>query len=207
MPTSLQSNDTAKGTRRAALNSSAKDLRLPIPSSTEDSPGRLPDNKPVEQDDHGPASRSTEPDFRRGLHAKYPIRPLGIPNRFDSPGPVFAAPPGSSLCAADRSSRGPPPADPGGSSCASGTRSLRREGIARLDLWMRYYVVGAAALAPRSSLNDLITLQNRWSGAGSNRRPSAFQDYGSQCRAVHDSLPASSSTCGTRRWPPVYLDV
>ena len=37
-------------------------------------------------------------------------------------------------------------------------------------------VVGAAALAPRSGLNDPITLQNPWSGAGSNRRPSAFQE-------------------------------
>jgi hypothetical protein len=42
---------------------------------------------------------------------------------------------------------------------------------------MRYYVAGATALAPRSGLNDLITLQNRWSGAGSNRRPSAFQAH------------------------------
>ena len=58
-----------------------------------------------------------------------------------------------------------------------GTRSLRREGIARLGLWMRYHVVGADALAPRSGLNDLITLQNWWSGAGSNRRPSAFQAH------------------------------
>ena len=55
-------------------------------------------------------------------------------------------------------------------------RSLRREGIARLGLWMRYHVAGAAPLAPRSGLNDLITLQNWWSGAGSNRRPSAFQE-------------------------------
>src|SRR5215468_12331784 len=104
-------------------------------------------------------------------------------------------------------SRRPPPADPGGSSCASGTRSLRREGIARLDLWMRYYVVGAAALAPRSSLNDLITLQNRWSGAGSNRRPSAFQDYGSQCKTGHGGLLACSAICDARRWTSVYVDV
>jgi hypothetical protein len=69
----LQSDETAKGTRRAAPNSSTKDLcACPIPSSMDNSPGRLPDNKPVEQDDHGPASRSTEPDVRRGLHTKYP---------------------------------------------------------------------------------------------------------------------------------------
>ena len=58
-----------------------------------------------------------------------------------------------------------------------GTRSLRRERIARVGLWRRYHVVGAAPLAPRSGPNDLITLQNRWSGAGSNRRPSAFQAH------------------------------
>ena len=40
---------------------------------------------------------------------------------------------------------------------------------------VRLRVVRASQLAPRSGLNDLITLQNRWSGAGSNRRPSAFQ--------------------------------
>jgi len=34
--------------------------------------GRLPDDKLVEQDDHGPASRSTEPTVKRGLDAKYP---------------------------------------------------------------------------------------------------------------------------------------
>jgi hypothetical protein len=45
-----------------------------------------------------------------------------------------------------------------------------------VGLWMRYPVVGAAALAPRSWPNELITLQNWWSGAGSNRRPSAFQE-------------------------------
>ena len=59
-----------------------------------------------------------------------------------------------------------------------GTRSLRREDIGRLALWMRCPVVRAAPLAPRSGLNDLITLQNWWSGAGSNRRPSAFQKAG-----------------------------
>ena len=48
-------------------------------------------------------------------------------------------------------------------------------GVARLGLRMRYRVVGAATLAPPRGLNDLITLQNSWSGAGSNRRPSAFQ--------------------------------
>src|SRR5215467_8463739 len=104
-------------------------------------------------------------------------------------------------------SRRPPPADPGGSPCASGTRSLRRGGIARLDLWMRYHLAGAAALAPRSGLNDLITLQNRWSGAGSNRRPSAFQDVGSPYRNGHGGLFACSVAGGTRQWTPVYVDV
>ncbi len=37
-----------------------------------------------------------------------------------------------------------------------------------------------------------------WSGAGSNGRPSAFQDYGSPCRTGHGGLPACSASCGTR---------
>jgi hypothetical protein len=46
------------------------------------------------------------------------------------------------------------------------TCSLGRGGIARLGLSMRYHLARAATLAPRSGLNDLITLQNSWSGAG-----------------------------------------
>ena len=76
----------------------------------------------------------------------------------------------------------PLPAGPVGSSCASGTRNLSRalatsvgRGSLACGLWMRYHAVGAATLAPRSGVNDLITLQNWWSGAGSNRRPSLFR--------------------------------
>ena len=71
----------------------------------------------------------------------------------------------------------PLPAGPVGSSCASGTRNLSRalatsvgRGSLAWGLWMRYHAVGAATLAPPSGLHGLITLQNWWSGSGSNRR-------------------------------------
>ena len=71
----------------------------------------------------------------------------------------------------------PLPADPVGSSCAWALATSVGRGSLACGLWMRYHAVGAATLAPRSGVNDLITLQNWWSGAGSNRRPSAFQAH------------------------------
>ena len=70
----------------------------------------------------------------------------------------------------------PLPADPVGSSCAWALATSVGRGSLACGLWMRYHAVGAATLAPPSGLHGLITLQNWWSGAGSNRRPSAFQE-------------------------------
>jgi hypothetical protein len=76
-------------------------------------PVRLCCRHPTAVDVPNRSAPHTERIFARtGWHI--PITSVGIPNR-QSPEPVLAAPPGSSLCVADRSSLGrPPPADPGG---------------------------------------------------------------------------------------------
>ena len=84
-----------------------------------------------------------------------------------------------------------------------GTRSLRMEGIARLrSLDCVITRSEPATLAPRSGLNDLITLQNWWSGARSNRRPSAFQ------RCCHSlamiRINRMSPAHRHRGWPRAY---